>query len=242
MNKSILFFGLLILVACTSESVEVTRVVTEETEITREVEVTRPVLMEVTREIETIQEVEVTREVMVEVEVTRIIEVEVTAVPTDTPMPAPTNTPAPTTPPSSDSSSSDATPPTTNANFEDTLLETLLTTRSSLQSFGGMIDTALRNGTISCLDVVNLYDAIAGAPTYDVSGESETAQYAYNTFREAITIFTTGASDMTQNCRDFLADTSGGTTIPFQQWGLARQEVNTALDTLHPAIQSLGGE
>ena len=33
-----------------------------------------------------------------------------------------------------------------------------------------------------------------------------------------------------------------GGNIGFQQWGLARQQVNTAIDIIHPAIQSLGGE
>jgi hypothetical protein len=53
--------------------------------------------------------------------------------------------------------------------------------------------------------------------------------------------FADGAFDMTQNCRDFLANPSGG-GIGFQQWGAARQNVDNAIDLLQPAIQALGGE
>ncbi|NJN55061.1 MAG: hypothetical protein HC804_10065 [Anaerolineae bacterium] len=46
---------------------------------------------------------------------------------------------------------------------------------------------------------------------------------------------------MTDNCRAFLANPQPG-TIGSQQWGLARQQVNMAVDAIQPAIQSLGGE
>lgn len=216
--------------------------------VERTVVETAPVTVEVVTEVEITREVEVTREIRVtrQVKITQIIERVITATPmpmpevTDTPVPAdtpeptptstlePTNTPRPWTAPPT------APPPDITA----TLLQTLRDTRDKLQRFGGLIDSALRSGSISCQDVVDLYDGIAGAPTYDVRESGAIVQNAYNNYRSSVQIFTTGARDMTQNCRDFLADPSGG-SIPFQQWGLARQEVNKALDVLHPAIQSL---
>ena len=63
-------------------------------------------------------------------------------------------------------------------------------------------------------------------------------QNAYNGYWSAVQIFVSGARDMAQNCRDHIANPSGG-SIPFQQWGVARQNVNDALAVLIPAIDSL---
>ncbi|WP_420642414.1 hypothetical protein [Candidatus Leptofilum sp.] len=230
----ILFISLLFFVACASEPVEVTRVVENDVEVTRFVEVTR----EVEREVEVTREVEVPVEVTteVEIEVTRIVEVEVTAVPTQTPTPLPTNTPAPTT-----SSQESAPPPAAEPNLEETLLNTMVQTRTNMQNFGGMIDTALNSGGISCQAVVDTYDNVVLAPTFDVSGASPVVQNAYASYRAAIDVFGNGTRDMAENCRTAITNNSG-TSIGFQQWGLARQEVNSAVDIIHPAIQSLGGE
>lgn len=98
---------------------------------------------------------------------------------------------------------------------------------------------AVRTGTISAQAVVDLYDLTVAAPTYDVSGSSDRVQNAYHNYRTAVEVFAAGARDMTQNCRDYLAGGSGG--IPFQQWGVARQRVNDALEVLNPAIENLQG-
>ena len=66
-------------------------------------------------------------------------------------------------------------------------------------------------------------------------------QNAYAAYRAAIDVFASGARDMAENCRTAITENSG-TSIGFQQWGPARQEVNSAVDIIHPAIQSLGGE
>lgn len=235
----ILILGAMLFAACTAEPVEVTR----EVEVEKEVEVTR--VVEVTREVEVVEEVEVIQEVtvevvvteQVEVEVTRIVEVAVTAVPTDTPEPTPTNTPAPA------SASSSAPQPTSvpEVSLAEQLLQSMLAVRSGLQNYGGMIDGALRSGIISCEDIVGTYDGIAGARVYDMVGTDPGLQNAHGAYRAAIDVFTQGADDMTENCREFLNGKPGG-NIGFQQWSLARQEVNTAVDIIHPAIQSLGGE
>ncbi|MBK7894828.1 MAG: hypothetical protein WAS33_22710 [Candidatus Promineifilaceae bacterium] len=233
----ILCLSLLFFVACAGEPVEVTRIVENDVEVTRVVEVTR----EVVQEVEVTREVELPVEVIteVEVEVTRIVEVEVevTAVPTQTPTPLPTNTPAPAT----SSQDTSAPPPAAEPNLEETLLNTMVQTRSNMQNFGGMIDTALNSGGISCEAVVETYDNVVLAPTFDVSGASPAVQGAYGSYRAAIDVFGTGARDMAENCRTAITNNSG-TSIGFQQWGLARQQVNNAIDIIHPAIQSLGGD
>jgi len=111
-KRAIVFIPLLILLllfACSSEQeiAEVTRIVTEfsEVEVTREVEVeveaTREVevAIEVTREVE----VEVTREVVVEITrvIVKVITPRATSTPKNTPTitPTPTNTPLPTATP-----------------------------------------------------------------------------------------------------------------------------------------------
>lgn len=231
---SILFLGLLFVVACSAEPVEVTRVIENDVEVTRLIEVTR----EVEQEVEVTREVEVPVEITLEVEVTRIVEVEVevTAIPTETPTPLPTNTPLP---PSTNQDNS--APATEEASIEETLLATMIQARTNMQNLGGMIDAALRSGGISCQAIVDTYDSVVLAPTFDVTNENPVVQNAYAGYRAAIDVFGNGVRDMAENCRTAIAENSG-TTIGFQQWGLARQEVNSAVDTIHPAIQSLGGE
>jgi hypothetical protein len=114
----------------------------------------------------------------------------------------------------------------------------MVNARTEIEQFGGMIDVALRDGAVNCQEVVARFDHLAAAPTLDVSGGSGEVQAAYNQYRQSIAIFTQGAKDMTQNCRDFLADPGYG-SIPVQQWGLARMRVNDALDVLNAAIPLL---
>lgn len=143
------------------------------------------------------------------------------------PAPAPTQppaaAPAPTQPP---------------ANITGALLQAMRSAKTDLERMGGLIDHAINVGSIDCNDVVNTYDRIANAPTFNVSGASVTVRNSYDSYRQAIAIFANGGRDMAQNCRDFLANPSGG-SIPFQQWGTARQSVNDALDRLNPAINNL---
>lgn len=207
------------------EQIEITRVVTEEVPVT--------VIVENTVEVDVTRLVEIEKEVEIEIEVTRLVERVVTATPsptrepTATPVPSPTLTPSPqpTAPPSPDITAA--------------LLESMNSLRRNLEVFGGLIDVALNTGTIKAQEVVDLYDLTVAAPTYDVTWSSDSVQNAYNSYRTAVDIFAAGARDMAQNCRDFLA--GGGGTIPFQQWGVARQRVNDALDVLIPAIEILEG-
>jgi hypothetical protein len=208
------------LVACSNEPeiivvtvevpIEVTRIVSEVAEV------------EVTRVVEKTVEVEVTREVMV----TSIVELIVTA--THTPTPDITPTPTQTATPQEVTAPQ---PPST-----PSLLQTMRSIRRDMESYGGLIDAALRGDPVPCATIVEIYDRIARAPTMTVGSNQ---QNAYNSYRASLEMFLTGTRDMTQNCRDFLARGDGAGTIPFQQWGLARQKVNDALDILIPVIVSL---
>ena len=107
-----------------------------------------------------------------------------------------------------------------------------------MEQFGGLIDVALGAGTITCQDVVDQYDAIVALPTLNVTGGSDTVVAAHDQYRQAVGMFTNGARDMAQNCRDFLAGEEPG-TIPFQQWGVARVRVNEAVAVLNTAARML---
>lgn len=248
--KKLFLFCMLFIVACANpEDIElsVQQTVTAQTPVVEQVEATVMVEVPVTVEVmvteEVIQEVEVTREVIVEVEVevTRVVEQVVTATPEPTEPPtatattAPTNTPAPQV---ANPNPQPTAPPV--ASVEEQVIAAMRLTRDRMLSFGGMIDAALGQGIINCQEVVDVYDAVANAPTFNVAGTSQLIQYGYGAYREAVQIFSTGAWDMTQNCRDFLANPGGG-GIPFQQWGAARQNVNNATDVLSPALQAVEG-
>ncbi len=233
--KFVVLSTLLFLAACTPKPVEVTREVTVE----KEVEVTR--VVEVINEVEVTKEVEVTRvvEVEKEVEVTRIVEVEVevTAVPTETPVPTPTKTRAPQ--PANTQPQPTAAP---SVDLQAVLLASMLQTRINIDAYGGMIDGATRSGSVDCQDIVNTYDAIKNAPPYDVTNGNDLVKNAYPAYRSAIDLFTNASRDMSENCRNFLANPEQTGGIDFQQWGLARLNVGKAVAILQPAILSLGGE
>ena len=243
MKKLVLLLTVLLVACANPEAIEtaVQQTVAAQAPVVEQVEATVIVEMPVTVEVliteEVVQEVEVTREVMVEVEVTRVVEQVVTATPeptepaTATPTLEPTNTPVPQV----------ANPQPTTASagsVADQVAATMRLTRDRMLSFGGMIDTAIGSGFIDCNEVVNTYDAVANAPTFDVSGENQLIQGGYGAYRQAVEVFASGAWDMAQNCRDFLANPSGG-GIPFQQWGAARQNVNNATDILSPALDAV---
>jgi hypothetical protein len=86
---------------------------------------------------------------------------------------------------------------------------------------------------------VDIYDNIVNAPTFDVSNEDEVTRWAYAQYREAVALIEDRGRDMSENCRAWLADPIDDGVIPFQQWGLARENVNEALDMLIPAIEKL---
>jgi len=174
--------------------------------------------------------------------------------PTDTPEPTstprPTDTPGPTDTPTATPVPPTATPvpptPTPTATpaprTGTVLLGAMRATRKQMEEYGGWIDRGLRGESVLARETVNLYDAVAGAPTLDMSGSNEVLRWAYDCHRRAIDVFLTGAGEMDRGNRLFLASGDELTTVPFQQWGAARQAVNQALEILIPAIDRLEQE
>lgn len=101
-----------------------------------------------------------------------------------------------------------------------------------------MIDIAVRTRSVSCSEVVARYDAAVALPAVDVTGAPSEVVAANDKVGQAMAIFSDGARDMTQNCRDYLANPVPG-TIPFLQWGLARMRVNDAVAALNEAARLL---
>lgn len=161
-----------------------------------------------------------------------------TPFPTATDFPIPTTELEPTKTPTSAPQSQQTTPPQT-VNVSAKLLDAMTTIRLQMEESGSLVDTAFSTGFVDCSHVVLLYDTISVAPTFEMGASSSTIQHAYNEYRRSINIFTSGGRDMAQNCRDFLNNPDEGTTIPFQQWGTARQAVSDALSVLIPAISLL---
>jgi hypothetical protein len=111
-----------------------------------------------------------------------------------------------------------------------------------MEEYGGWIDRGVGGEIIPLRETVSLYDAVAGAPILDVSASDEIVRWAYDCYRRAIDGFVTGAGEMDRGNRLFLASGDELTTVPFQQWGAARQAVNQALEILIPAIDRLEEE
>lgn len=101
-----------------------------------------------------------------------------------------------------------------------------------------MIDIAIGQGYVDCSEVVLRYDTLVDSPTFDVAGSDATVAQAYDLYRQGVAVFASGARDMAQNCRDFI-ESGGGGSIPFQQWGLARQRVNEAIELLNQGLLRL---
>jgi hypothetical protein len=121
----------------------------------------------------------------------------------------------------------------------ETQLEAMRCTRKQIERLGGVVDRAVRSGLLSCQYTVDTYDSIVNAPTFDVSDEDEVTRWAYNRYREAVALIEDRGRDMSENCRSWLVDPNEDGVVPFQQWGLARDSVNEALDMLIPAIERL---
>ena len=116
----------------------------------------------------------------------------------------------------------------------------MMATRMAMEELGGLIDGALHGtGGVSCAAVVDIYDRVALAPEYDVSGSAAEVQSAYNSYQAGIAHFVNVAGSMAENCRTVLQNPEGGGTIPYIQWTTARRGVNEAVSIIAPGIQVL---
>jgi hypothetical protein len=225
-SSLILIVLLAFVTACTAEPETVVQTVVSE--VTVEIEITR--VVEVTSEVT--REVEITREVPVEV--TRIVEVERVITATPKPTPEPTATPEPTNTPQPVQAAAQPTAVPQDVGTE--LIDTMFTLRGFMQSYGGMIDSAVRGDSFSCWDAVNLYDTIVAAPTFNVSGSNLEVQSAYGSYRASVDVFADGVWDLANNCRELLSSPENSTTIPAIQWTLARDKIDEAIHILSLVI------
>jgi hypothetical protein len=120
------------------------------------------------------------------------------------------------------------------------LLQAARGANQDLLEFGGVIDEALRIGSIHCQSEVESYDAVTSAPRFDVPGSDPVTQRAYEYYENALCIFTDGARDLTLHCSSFLrGESENKPLIPPQEWALARQRTNEAAELLNQAIRWL---
>ncbi len=220
-SKSMGWTALIIfLVGCNlvRQNVQVTRVEETQVEVTRVIEVIQEVtrLVEVPVEVTRIVQENVPVTVEVTVEVTRIVEEDADRKPT----PQPTDT-APTTEAAATSTQQAIAPPIQPVGPSSS--EVAVQMDGLLRSMGGMIDAALRSGTLLCDEWVASWDVFMKLPA--ASAETQIARALLLEFGE-----------MTDNCRSFL-EIGGGTMIPFQQWGTIRQAINEALEAIRPLVE-----
>jgi hypothetical protein len=157
-----------------------------------------------------------------------------TAVPTASPMPEPTatSTPAPTAVPRTVA-------PEPPASAGADLFASVASVQQTMNDYGGMIDTALGTGFISCNDVIGMYDFVAGAPAFEMGDQDPAVQNAYGAYRQGVDIFSSGVRDLAQVCRDILADPEAKRGIPSLAWATARLRVNEALGPIGQAVSIL---
>ena len=221
MKKSVCVLAMLLLVvtACASKPEAVFQTVVHEStvEVPVTVEVTRLVEVKVTRDVT--REIEVVQEVQVDVEVTRILEKLVTATITPKPEPTITSTPAP----------NPVVQPTRQPEIASLLLQSMRLVRERMDRFEHM----LMSTSLSCQEMVDLYDTVASAPTYDVSGNPFEVQNAYGLYRAGTDVFLDGTWDFADNCRNAIAN-QANTSIPPIHW----DEAHTKLREAKPPIDS----
>jgi hypothetical protein len=176
-----------------------------------------------------------------------------TAVPTDTPQPTdtaaaqidasatptllslklPTSTRSPTPTPTPT-----RTPTRRPVPAGPTFLETVVAVKQQVENFGGQIDIAVNSGQLDCQQTVNSYEYVAARAT--LKNVPASLAGAYGLYTQGVSLFLTKGADLYQNCKNFLANPSGG-SVPALQWTVARTAVNDAGQLLRQAIIAAGG-
>jgi hypothetical protein len=154
--------------------------------------------------------------------------------PTDTAMPV-TDTPAPTATPTKKPT---ARPGSGGGTTQASFLQTVTAVKGQLENFGGQIDIAVHSGSLDCTQTVNSYEFVASHAT--IANVPASLAGAYQLYTQGLGIFLPKAADLYTNCKNFLANPSGG-GIPAQQWTVARTAVNDADQLLRQAIIAAGG-
>ncbi|MCC6191658.1 MAG: hypothetical protein IT318_21735 [Anaerolineales bacterium] len=161
---------------------------------------------------------------------------------TSTPVPTGTHTPLPTLTASATSTATPvppALPPASTPVPTPDFLGTAFAVKAQVENFGGQIDIALRSGYIDCTTTVEAYEFVAAR---SVLALPASLAGPYQLYQSGISIFTTKAIEVYQNCKDFLANPAAGGTVPHLQWSVARTSVNDASELLRQAIIAAGGK
>jgi hypothetical protein len=152
-----------------------------------------------------------------------------TPLPTNTPKPAPTKavTPKPTNTKGAAVTGGvvSSTPTTLQKSIEQAL--------SAAQGMLALLDQIINGGGSElCAPLIEKYQSIHNAPSYDVSGQSNEAQQAYAAYRNGVSILDTRAA-LILECGQ-----SGGTISPLNL-GPVRQTVGKATDSFAQALDVL---
>ena len=168
--------------------------------------------------------------------------------PTSAPAAPPTDTPAPSDTPHRVATAAPAVTPTPTPSTTPTrrpapagpsFLDTVVAVRKQVENFGWQIDQAASSGKFDCQPAVTAYEYVAAHAT--IQNVPASLAGAYGLYTQGVTTFTTKAADLYTNCKNYLANPSGGGSIPPLQWTVARTSVTDADQLLRQAIIAAGG-
>ncbi len=118
-------------------------------------------------------------------------------------------------------------------------LDTVVAVKKQVDNVGWQIDLATNSGTLDCQEVVNSYEYVA--PRTTLNNVPASLAGAYGLYSQGVNLFLTKSADLYTNCKNYLANPSGGGSIPALQWTVTRTAVNDADQLLRQAIIAAGG-
>lgn len=152
-----------------------------------------------------------------------------------TPTPTPSNTPLPIIPA--------APAPLAGAQLEDQLLAALNTTFANARYFKSQ---ASGSDIPNCTAIIDTFNHVVNSPTFDVSGASSEAQYAYTVYREAIKIFSGDSDELWTDgvYAAYTACVNNGDSTAFNSTQISNMflTVGQVEGLLIDGIERLGGE
>ncbi len=115
------------------------------------------------------------------------------------------------------------------------LVDVIARTRKAVESLGGAMDRLYGGGGYeACAPFMADYNTVVGAPTFDVSTQSDKVQGAYAAYRQAVAIIQNKVDAIANVCR------KGGGVPGRLSFDVARTAVNDAGNLLIGALAALG--
>lgn len=114
------------------------------------------------------------------------------------------------------------------------LVDVIARTRKAVESLGGALDRLYGGGFEACAPFMADYNAVVGAPTFDVAAQSDQVQGAYAAYRQAVALILDKVDAIAGVCR------KGGGMPGRLSFDLARMAVNDAGNLLIGALAALG--